>query len=333
MKVESRVVAVSWIPSEAMPGAMKAPFEVGIAHYDDPLPEPLGDLHEWAERDLFRVGNDLRAWIEVDAAGSIVDHGYSGGGVLGSTTMGIGAASARFPAVGYPDIQGEPEVGDGWVRFTQTAGGRTGVPMPRRVARAPYVQYHAPTAWSTLSLTLHVDGRVEWGLEGASPFPRHWVYGPEGDLVAKSGVIDFKDWSRHAFGDASPWGGVDAPAKVAEVESAVERELSRVIMGEGRPRIRKLAQGDVLTRQGEDADAVYLLLDGVLSVEVDGVEVAEVGPGALLGERAVLEGGTRTATLTAVTQAKVAQARKVELDLDRLAEVSTGHRREEGRVG
>ena len=64
MKIESRVVAVSWIPSEAVKGAMKAPFELGIAHYDEPLPDVLGDLEDWRERDLFRVANDLRAWIE-----------------------------------------------------------------------------------------------------------------------------------------------------------------------------------------------------------------------------------------------------------------------------
>jgi CRP-like cAMP-binding protein len=64
-------------------------------------------------------------------------------------------------------------------------------------------------------------------------------------------------------------------------------------------------------------------------VSVDGEEVAAIGPGALIGERAVLEGGKRTATLVAVSACKVAEARKVELDLDKLAEVSHGHRREE----
>ena len=35
-------------------------------------------------------------------------------------------------------------------------------------------------------------------------------------------------------------------------------------------------------------------------------EVAEIGPGAIVGERALLEGGTRTATLTARTRCRVA---------------------------
>jgi hypothetical protein len=329
MKIESRVVAVSWIPSEAVKGAMKAPFEMGVAHYDQPLPDVLGDLEEWRDKDMFRVANDLRAWIEVDDGGAIVGSGYSGGGVIGSTTMGVGKASATFQAVAYPDIQAEPEVGDGWVRFRQTAGGRTGVPAPRRVAKPPFVQYHAPTAWSTLVLTIRADGSSEGTLEGASPFPRHWVYGPDGKLAAKSGLVDFKDWYRTAFGEHSPWGGEDSPALVAEVESAMERQLSRVIMGEGKPKIRKLKEGATLTTQGEEADAIYLLLDGVIQVEVDGNEIAAIGPGALIGERAVLEGGRRTATLTAVSPCKVAEARKVELDLDKLAEVSEGHRREE----
>jgi hypothetical protein len=329
MKIESRVVAVSWIPSEAVKGAMKAPFEMGVAHYDQPLPDVLGDLEEWRDNDMFRVANDLRAWIEVDDGGAVVDCGYAGGGVIGSTTMALGKASATFQAVAYPDLQAEPEVGDGWVRFRQTVGGRTGVPAPRRVAKPPFVQYHAPTAWSTLALTIRADGSSEGTLEGASPFPRHWVYGPDGKLAAKSGLVDFKDWYRTAFGEHSPWGGEDSPALVAEVESAMERQLSRVIMGEGKPKIRKLKEGATLTTQGEEADAIYLLLDGVIQVEVDGKDIAALGPGALIGERAVLEGGRRTATLTAVSPCKVAEARKVELDLDKLAEVSEGHRREE----
>ncbi len=85
----------------------------------------------------------------------------------------------------------------------------------------------------------------------------------------------------------------------------------------------------MLTEQGEEADAIYLLLDGVIQVDVDGKEIANLGPGALIGERAVLEDGRRTATLTAVSPCKVAEARKVELDMAKLAEISEGHRRED----
>ena len=110
----------------------------------------------------------------------------------------------------------------------------------------------------------------------------------------------------------------------------VQAELDLTV-GSGRCTVwdeRKLKAGATLTEQGEKAESIYLLLDGVIQVLVDGEEVANLGPGALIGERAVLEGGIRTATLIAVSPCKVAEARKVELDLDKLAEVSVGHRRE-----
>lgn len=54
-----------------------------------------------------------------------------------------------------------------------------------------------------------------------------------------------------------------------------------------------------------------------------------LGPGAVLGERAILEAGRRTATLRALTSCKVAVARDVELDPEVLAQLREGHRRED----
>ena len=69
----------------------------------------------------------------------------------------------------------------------------------------------------------------------------------------------------------------------------------------------------------------------MLVVEVDGEQLAELGPGAVFGERAALEGGTRTATLRAVTDCKVAVAPVDRIDTDKLAALASGHRREEAR--
>jgi hypothetical protein len=235
-------------------------------------------------------------------------------------------------AVAFDDIQAEPEKGPGWVRFTQTAGGRTGVPAPRRVSHPPFVQFHAPLAWATLSLTIHADGRTEHELAGASPFPRHWVYGPDGKLSHKSGLVDFKDWYRNAFGKHTPWGDEESPALVTEVETALERELSNQLMrGGAKPEIMKLTPGTVICQQGQPGDELFLILDGVVSVAVDGELLAELGPGAMLGERAVIEGGLRTSTLTCITPCRVAAAPADAIDRDKLAELSEGHRREEHR--
>ena len=250
--------------------------------------------------------------------------------MIGSTTMRLGSKSTTIAAFPLPDVRPEPEVGDGWVRFTQTAGGRTGVPTPRRVSHPPFVQVTAPLAWSTLQVTLHADGRAEPELTGASPFPRHWLYGDDGKVIAKSGVIEFKKWYRKAFGKHSPWGDADSPALVTAVETALERTLSEQVMKAGeKPDIRKVKKGKLLTEQGKPGDELFLLLDGVLAVEVDGEPLAELGPGALLGERAVIEGGLRTCTLRAVTRCTVACASGDRIDKAVLAEVAEGHRRED----
>jgi hypothetical protein len=329
MRIESSVTAVSWIPSEAITKlGLKLPFEFGVAHYDEPLPDVIDDFEALRAADRFRFANRLSAWVEVADSGKIAAYGYSGGSLIGNTTLKLGKRAATFAGVPLPDIQREPEVGDDFVKFSQTAGGRTGVPAPRRVNHPPFMQISAPIAWSTLSLTIRADGRVEPELVGASPFPRHWVYDNEGKLMAKTGIIDFTDWYRNAFDDHTPWGDEDSPALVTEVESALERELSRSLMKGAKPNVRKVKDGADLVRQGEVGHEMFLLLDGVLNVDVNGETVASLGPGALIGERALLEGGERTATLTALTKCRVAVIDSDNLDPEVLADLAEGHKRE-----
>ena len=76
-------------------------------------------------------------------------------------------------------------------------------------------------------------------------------------------------------------------------------------------------------------DDLFLLLDGVLDVEVDGAVVAQVGPGAMLGERAALEGGTRTATLRAVTPCRLVVLAPEQISKYELTELALTRRREE----
>lgn len=330
MRIESGVTSVTWIPSEAVTGMAKLPFEAAVAHYDEPPPDRLGDVEALRAADRLRFANVLRAFIEVED-GHITGYGQEGRGLIGSTTLRLGTKGLTFAAVSYDDLRPDPEVGDGWVKFTQTAGGRTGVPAPRTVRHPPYVQIAAPTAWTTLALTLHNDGRSEGEITGASPFPRHWVYDGHGSLIAKTGLIDYKEWWTTAFGPRTPWGGADREPIVAESESELERRLSVDIMrGADRPEIRNVPAGTTLMEQGEAGHEMYLVLDGVLVVEVDGSPVAQVGPGALIGERALIEGGRRTATVRATTPLKLAVVDASALTPDDLGEVAEGHRREDG---
>ncbi len=328
MRHRATVISVSWIPSEALGGLNKAVFGT-LLHYDDPPPDVVGDLQELCAEDRFRFANHLTAWIDVDDDGAIVDTGYEGGCVMGATTIAVGPARATFAAVALPDIQRPVEIIDGSARFVQTVGGRTALPAPRRVSMPPFVQFVPPTVWTTLALTIHTDGSSEHELVGASPFPRHWVYDDDHKLAAKAGLADFKEWSRRAFGRHTPWGDQESAALVTEVETALERQVASAIMGgEHKVRTRSAKAGALLTEQGAVGDEVFLLLNGVLSVEIDGEPLAQIGPGAILGERAVLEGGRRTATLRAITDIKVAVARREQVDHEVLAEISRGHRRE-----
>jgi hypothetical protein len=123
MRFESAVTAISWIPSEAVEGLPKIPFSMGVTHYDDPPPDRIEDVDAMREADLFREANELRAYVEVDD-GKIVDAGHLGRGHIGVARMKVGPRELSVAAVAMPTLQSEPEIGDGWARFTPQAAGR-----------------------------------------------------------------------------------------------------------------------------------------------------------------------------------------------------------------
>lgn len=331
MRIEREVVSLSWIPSEAIDGLLKLPFEMGFTHYDEPPPDRVDDLDALRRADRFRFANRLSVWVEVGDDGEVRDAGYSGGTLMGTTTvLGGTRVGHTFEAFAMPLLQAEPEIGPTGVRFVQTSGGRTGLPSPRRVNHPPFVQWRAPLVWTTLALTVRPDGSTDLEVPSVSPFPRHWIYDADGALALKSGITDFEEWYRNAFGRHTPWGDEESPALVTAAETALERALSSTIMRGGeRPEVATVDRGTTLVTEGEEGADVYLLLDGVVRVDVGGEPVAEMGPGAVFGERAALEGGVRTSTLVAVTRCRVARARADQLDPAALAELASGHRREE----
>ena len=280
-RIESSVTSVSWIPWDAMEGVRGLITDLGVGHWDLPPPDQLENLDELIDADAIRFANDLRAWVEVEG-GHITRYGHLGNGRMGQSTLVAESRQVAFAAVALPDLRPDPEVDLTSVRFVQTTGGRTGVPLPRHIRRRPFVQLTPPTVWTTLALTIHADGSSRHEVVGASPFPRHWIYDHDGTLVAKTGLIDFTRWLREASGQHTPWGHEDSPALMTAVESALERRLSR-LMREARLPFRRLAAGATLMEQGTAGREIYIVLDGLLAVEVDGQVISEVGPGAFLG--------------------------------------------------
>jgi len=232
MRFESAVTTVSWIPSAAITRVMKAPFELGVTRYDDPSPDSLADLEAVVGPEGARFANELHAWITVEG-GRIVDFGQTGRGWISNSQVRLGEMVVLVQAVPFPDLRPEPEVGEDFVRFSQTAEGRPGLPSPRLISERPFFKIQGPTVWTTLSLTLYADGTSTRELVGATSFPRHWLYDENGRLTGKSAVIDFKDWYHHAYGSHTPWGDEENLVFSAPVETSLERRLSTVIMRHG----------------------------------------------------------------------------------------------------
>jgi CRP-like cAMP-binding protein len=65
--------------------------------------------------------------------------------------------------------------------------------------------------------------------------------------------------------------------------------------------ITQLPVGIELIKEGEPGDALFVILDGGATVQRDGIEVNQVGPGAYFGEMALLDGQPRSATVVAAT--------------------------------
>ena len=58
-------------------------------------------------------------------------------------------------------------------------------------------------------------------------------------------------------------------------------------------------EGSVLTTEGTSGRECFVIADGKARVTIGGRKVGEVGPGECVGEMALLDGGRRTATVTA----------------------------------
>jgi len=63
----------------------------------------------------------------------------------------------------------------------------------------------------------------------------------------------------------------------------------------------QLPHGTVLTHEGDVGREAFVFVHGTAEVTRDGVTVAEIGPGDVVGEMSLLDGGPRSATVTATS--------------------------------
>ena len=64
-------------------------------------------------------------------------------------------------------------------------------------------------------------------------------------------------------------------------------------------------EGTVIAREGERGIGLFLIVEGQCKISIGGKTKAKLGPGDFFGEVALLDGGPRTATVTAMTSVRL----------------------------
>lgn len=66
--------------------------------------------------------------------------------------------------------------------------------------------------------------------------------------------------------------------------------------------IRKYKKGDVILRQDDEADGMYVIKSGKVEVEMDGKKIATLKKGDLFGEMGLMLHAPRNATITVISE-------------------------------
>jgi serine/threonine protein phosphatase PrpC len=77
---------------------------------------------------------------------------------------------------------------------------------------------------------------------------------------------------------------------------------------------RSYGAGDAIVKQGSPGNEMFIVIDGQLVVERDGVKIAELGPGGHFGEMSLVDDAPRSATVAALTATDVLSIGHAELN-------------------
>jgi CRP/FNR family cyclic AMP-dependent transcriptional regulator len=91
-------------------------------------------------------------------------------------------------------------------------------------------------------------------------------------------------------------------SKVPMFAACSQRELQTVARA-----VREVTHkaGTVIAREGEPGIGLFIITDGTASVTIGGSKKGSITPGEFFGEIALLDGGPRTATVTADTDVRL----------------------------
>lgn len=109
----------------------------------------------------------------------------------------------------------------------------------------------------------------------------------------------------HAEEEGTQVAQQDATSRLAQVpifSECTKRELT--IIGRAAKEVSH-REGTIIAREGERGVGLFLILEGQCKVSIGGKTKAKLGPGDFFGEVALLDGGPRTATVTALTPVRL----------------------------
>jgi CRP/FNR family cyclic AMP-dependent transcriptional regulator len=112
----------------------------------------------------------------------------------------------------------------------------------------------------------------------------------------------------------SPWARGGQEEDAMNEQAAIERIRSvPLFSGFGEKELQRVAAivkevsfpaGKDIAKQGESGVGFHMIVEGQATVSVDGVEHATLEPGSYFGEISLIDGGPRSATVTAKTDLK-----------------------------
>ena len=134
---------------------------------------------------------------------------------------------------------------------------------------------------------------------------------PQGEVAAVMEVAQRGAWNETALGDASPElrrivrrAMAKAPTDRYQSVAAMRRELRTLLLGGSDLPRRRVAAGEHIIREGEDAQEVYVLEAGRVrvykTIQGEDLDLREMGEGEVFGEMAILTSSPRTASIVAL---------------------------------
>jgi CRP/FNR family cyclic AMP-dependent transcriptional regulator len=69
--------------------------------------------------------------------------------------------------------------------------------------------------------------------------------------------------------------------------------------------VEEYSAGDTIFEEGSPGDVLYVVLDGQVDISIRGKTIDTAGPGDIVGEMALIDAESRSATATALTDCRV----------------------------